>query len=135
MTELNILIYLPKALREKVSDLLGNDQSGWGHYGSYLIAEARVSLCLHETHARVVPEGILFAVCSRPENPQVFIYAPHHYVIKPLDNWSRSLLQMMSHVNRFYRERLCVVCEYDVLSEGGQHAPDCPVRYLDGIQP
>ena len=33
---------------------------------------------------------------------------------------------------KFYRDKLCLVCELDVLSEGGRHHPDCPVAIFDG---
>lgn len=42
------------------------------------------------------------------------------------------LEDMTVRAARFFRERCCVVCEYDVLSEGGVHAQGCPVGVLLG---
>ena len=132
MADILALIYLPKALRDTASDLLGVDESGQEFCGAYKIDDSRVSSCLQEVHARVIPDGAMFAVCVDDANTRAIIHAPHHQYNMLLTAWSRDLLRMMACVNRFYRERLCVVCEYDVLSEGGRHAHDCPVQYLDG---
>lgn len=35
-------------------------------------------------------------------------------------------------IARFFRERVCLVCEMDVLSEGGRHTEECPVGLLLG---
>lgn len=45
-----------------------------------------------------------------------------------------SIKAVMVHdrYKKFFRELCCVVCELDVLSEGGRHHPDCPVGALFG---
>ena len=38
------------------------------------------------------------------------------------------------HFRRFFREKCCVVCEQDVLSEGGRHDNTCPLGKLFGVE-
>ncbi len=77
-----------------------------------------------ETHANIIQVNI---------DGQNFLLRIAHRR-PPIFRSVADLRQLMypSVANKFYRDKLCVVCELDVLSEGGRHHPDCPVAIFDG---
>ncbi len=40
----------------------------------------------------------------------------------------------VKHFRRLFREKCCVACEQDVLSEGGRHDNDCPLGKIFGME-
>lgn len=125
-----LIIYLPLSDRGAAKELfMMQGAQERAAYGTYLCPSDQVDEQLQEFYVRWGRRTVLVAMECLDAEIIRHVLLPYQHRKMPVDQWAPLIARLSCA--RFYRDGLCVVCEYDVLSEGGAHAQDCPVSVMD----